>query len=183
MQDASQRSFSVWQRALTSAFAILFVCTSITAPALAAAVALEVEPIVRIHHGGVAACGLKVTARSDNTIFHVEIFNDKTSQGTRTTLRVTATDRPGVTGARLKSRAHDTDTLLHPSGPRSEQGFAASAHLAPDTIGPLFRDLLVTGFDLTVTTTAKTYSWQKPGPVPHSVRQLYLMCSGDLYRP
>lgn len=162
------------------AFAILIVPAA--AP-LANTADLVSEPIIRMNGGGIAACGLKITARDGNATFIAELYNDKTERGTRTTLSVSGSNNTALKAAAVRTADHDTKVLLRPIDDSSSKLFKASAYLDPDSIGHLFQQLLVTGFELTTNTSEQTYRWQQSGPVLHSVRQTYLMCSGDLYRP
>lgn len=176
------------KRHSTIAFAIVCLSALLAVTTFAEAGALEneglsIEALIRMDGTGIAACGLTLQLnRADHAPVTVEIYNDKTDNGTRTVLRLQPHADSAVRSVRITTPDHDTDTLLTPR-PSDSTGFAAAANLDPDTIGPLFRALLVSGFDVELTTKNGLRRWTQQGPAPHSVRQLYLMCSGDLYRP
>lgn len=87
--------------------------------------------------------------------------------------------------ARLATASYDSRQLFPP--PRMMDGgfMETRAALGSDTGALFMQDLLVSGgtFSIEVAGGEAPRTLAMPGPMPHSVRQAYLMCAGDLFRP
>lgn len=164
--------------------ALLLALTSVPATAAHAEPSVTVEPVTLLQDGEIAGCGL---TSSDNgpasAIGEVIAFRD----GDQTAFAVRA--RPGAAGGAIKSvrlatASHDTGTLFPPSKPL-ENGLVETRAVLEGFTGSSFaQELMVMGgrFEI-VTAAGDTIAYDLPRPMPHRIRQAYLNCAGDLFRP
>lgn len=146
---------------------------------------VTVEPVTLLERGEIAGCGLTSTATigSVSVIGEVIAFRD----GDRTTFAVRA--RPGATGqtirsVRLATASHDTAQQFPPSAP-IDNGLVETRTVLEGFSGSSFaQELMVMGgrFEI-ITAAGQTLAYDLPRPMPHRVRQAYLNCAGDLFRP
>lgn len=108
-------------------------------------------------------------------------------EGDNTAFAVRA--RPGSTGEAIKSvrlatASRDTAALFPPSR-NLGNGLVETRTVLEGFTGSSFaQELMVMGgrFEI-VTTAGDTIAYDLPRPMPHRVRQAYLNCAGDLFRP
>lgn len=147
--------------------------------------AVIVEPVTLLERGEIAGCGLTSTFTGGigSAIGEVIAFRD----GDRTAFAVRA--RPGSIGGAIKSvrlvtASHDTAALFPPSK-SIENGLVETRTVLEGFTGSSFaQEVMVMGgrFEI-ITATGQTLTYDLPRPMPHRVRQAYLNCAGDLFRP
>lgn len=164
--------------------ALLLALTSLPIAAARAEPAVTVEPVTLLKDGEIAGCGLTSSSNgAASAIGEVIAFRD----GDRTAFAVRA--RPGANGGAIKSvrlatASHDTGTLFPPTQ-QFEKGLVETRTVLEGFTGSSFaQELMVMGgrFEI-VTTAGETIAYDLPRPMPHRVRQAYLNCAGDLFRP
>ena len=146
---------------------------------------VTVEPVTLLNDGAVAGCGLTTFGRVGSTSATAEFiaFRD----GDRTAFAIRA--RPDANGGtpkaiRLTTTSHDTAHLFPPSG-IINGGILETRTVLDGFLGSSFaQELMVMGgrFEI-VTTAGEIIAFDLPRPMPHRVRQAYLNCAGDLFRP
>jgi len=165
--------------------AVLFTLAAITAAPVRAQPTVTVEPVTLLKNGNIAGCGLTSTVMDDavSAIGEVIAFRD----GDHTAFAIRA--RPGTTGAaiqsvRLATASHDTRRLFPPPKLLTNGLVETRAVLEGFTGSSFAQELMVIGgrFEL-ITTAGETIAYDLPRPMPHRVRQAYLNCAGDLFRP
>ncbi len=164
--------------------ALLLALTSLPVAAANAEPAVTVEPVTLLKNGEIAGCGLTSSNNeAASVIGDVIAFRD----GDRTAFAVRA--RPGAAGGAIKSvrlatASHDTATLFPPSKPLSGGLVETRAILDGFTGSSFAQELMVMGGRFEIMTAAgDTITYDLPRPMPHRVRQAYLNCAGDLFRP
>lgn len=149
---------------------------------------VTVEPVTLLSDGRIAGCGMKATARTSASSIISEVIAFR--ENDRTVFSVRA--RPAEGGfngtpwrhLRLTTATHDTRNLF-PQPQSNTQGYIETrAHLPGFTGSSFAQELLVTGGRFEITAADQSlFAFDLPHPVPHGVRQAYLNCAGDLFRP
>lgn len=164
--------------------ALLLACAALPVSGLRAEPAVTVEPVTLLENGEIAGCGLTSTGGSPvAAIGEVIAFRD----GDRTAFAIRA--RPGAAGAAVKSvrlttATHDT-AVLFPPAQAMPGGLVETRAALEGFAGASFaQELMVMGgrFEI-VTAVGDTIAYDLPRPMPHRIRQAYLNCAGDLFRP
>lgn len=149
--------------------------------------AAAVDPLTLLKDGQIAGCGLSATgsAAQGSAIAEVIAFRD----GNETAFAVRARPGPNSTSPnaqsiRLVTATHDT-AFLFPQPRRIAGGIVETRTVLQGFTGPSFaQELMVMGgrFEITGADGA-VFTLDLPRPMPHRVRQAYLTCAGDLFRP
>ncbi len=146
---------------------------------------VTVEPLTLLENGEIAGCGLASTATIGATKAVGEVIAFR--QGDRTAFAVRS--RPNANSAAIKSvrlvtASHDTAQLFPPAQPLTDGIVETRAVLEGFTGSSFAQELMVMGgrFELTAE-DGTTLAYDLPRPMPHRVRQAYLNCAGDLFRP
>jgi hypothetical protein len=170
--------------------ALLLAVPVVTAAALAANAApvvplVSVEPVVLLQDGRISGCGLSSTAELTGVRVIGEVIAFRDGEQTAFAVRARASEGAAhVKSVRLATASHDTLTLFPPPSPLAPGGVETRAILE-GLPGSLFaQELLVTGGRFQIDfDDGQTLSFDLPRPMPHSIRQSYLNCAGDLFRP
>lgn len=146
---------------------------------------LTIEPIIQFSKGAIKSCGIAFRAREQGDELTVLLTNERDTQSTVTKLTATGPDTVSIQGVAISIEAMSTSAITGPANTNGKPSnpFQRVGKLTDDQRGTLFQQALVLGFKLDIETTKGTYSWRHAGPAPQNVRSMYLMCSGDLYRP
>jgi hypothetical protein len=147
----------------------------------------NLEPLTLLENGQIAGCGLSATGSEaeGSAIAEVIAFRD----GNETAFAVRARSGPNSASTnaqsiRLVTATHDT-AVLFPRPRRIAGGIVETRRVLQGFTGPSFaQELMVTGgrFEITGADGA-VLALDLPRPMPHRVRQAYLTCAGDLFRP
>jgi hypothetical protein len=140
-----------------------------------------VEPVTLLENGRIAGCGM--TSSSASVIGEVIAFRE----GNETAFAIRARPAPGssaVKSVRFATASHDSANLF-PSPTPIDGGIVESRTVLEGFTGPSFaQELMVTGGRFEIATVdGNTIAYDLPRPMPHRVRQAYLNCAGDLFRP
>lgn len=146
---------------------------------------ITVAPLTLLENGEVAGCGLTSSTRSPKprAVGEVIAFRD----GNDTAFAVRARIDPGpakITSVRLVTATHDTAADF-PEVRTLDGGMIETRKVLEGFAGASFAQaLMVTGgrFEITMS-GGRTVVYDLPSPMPHTVRQAYLNCAGDLFRP
>ena len=147
------------------------------------------RPVMTVNDGEITACGIAIDLTADGQSFELILANEKASAGKVTKLTVrpssgnTEPAEARIKSASLQTLDHSTADALDVVSDPEDGDFQARAIGKNDAFGSLFQQLLVGGGRVTITSSTKEHVWKITGPAAHSVRQAYLMCAGDLYRP
>lgn len=141
----------------------------------------KVEPLTLLENGKIAGCGM--TSSSASVIGEVIAFRD----GNQTAFAIRARPAPGssaVKSVRFATASHDSASLFPASAP-IDDGIVESRTVLEGFTGPSFaQELMVMGGRFQIATVdGQTIAYDLPRPMPHRVRQAYLNCAGDLFRP
>ncbi|MBY0225447.1 MAG: hypothetical protein K2Q28_06540 [Hyphomicrobium sp.] len=141
----------------------------------------KVEPLTLLENGKIAGCGMM--SSSARVIGEVIAFR----QGTDTSFAIRARPVSGssaVTSVRFTTASHDSASLFPASTPIGD-GIVETRAVLQGFTGPSFaQELMVMGGRFEIATVdGHTISYDLPRPMPHRVRQAYLNCAGDLFRP
>ena len=141
----------------------------------------NVEPLTLLENGKVAGCG--VMSSSAMAIGEVIAFRE----GNDTAFAIRARSTPGssaVTSVRFATASHDSANLF-PASAAIGDGIVEARSVLEGFTGPSFaQELMVMGGRFEITTVdGRTIAYDLPRPMPHRVRQAYLNCAGDLFRP
>lgn len=164
---------------------ILIVCLHMSAAVARAEPAVTVEPVTLLENGEIAGCGLISSATLGPVTAIGEFIAFR--EGDRTAFAVRARPDPtgtGLASVRLATASHDTAQLFPPSKPLAN-GLVETRAVLEGFAGSSFaQELMVMGgrFEI-VTSAGQTLAYDLPRPMPHRVRQAYLNCAGDLFRP
>ncbi|OYW54627.1 MAG: hypothetical protein B7Y80_06195 [Hyphomicrobium sp. 32-62-53] len=166
-------------------FTILLALAMVPTSLASAEPLVTVDPVTLLENGEIAGCGLTstVTSGKASAIGEMIAFRD----GDRTAFAVRA--RPNassdaIKSVRLATASHDTAVLFPPSKLLGD-GLVETRTVLEGFAGSSFaQELMVMGgrFEF-VTTNGNTIAYDLPRPMPHRVRQAYLNCAGDLFRP
>lgn len=168
------------------ALAFVGVCTApVTVRAGTPGEPAAIEPIVAIANGDIAACGFvaRGTATAKEPAIHASFRAIR--DGSSIVFEIAA-GRPGAGGGSepvrdvsLTTGAYASRTLFPPVA-----GGTTSARIKGFDGAALVQSLFVSGGTFwIVDQTGATSTLELPSPMPHSVRQAYLNCAGDLFRP
>jgi hypothetical protein len=141
----------------------------------------RVEPLTLLENGKIAGCGMM--SSSARVIGEVIAFR----QGNDTAFAIRARPIPGssaVKSVRFATASHDSAALFPVSAPIGD-GIVEARTVLQGFTGPSFaQELMVMGGRFEITTTdGDTIAYELPRPMPHRIRQAYLNCAGDLFRP
>jgi hypothetical protein len=108
-------------------------------------------------------------------------------EGNDTAFAIRARSTPGssaVTSVRFATASHDSANLF-PASAAIGDGIVEARTVLEGFTGPSFaQELMVMGGRFEITTVdGRTIAYDLPRPMPHRVRQAYLNCAGDLFRP
>lgn len=161
--------------------ALLAVAAITVATAAGAEPTGSVEPLTLLENGKIAGCGMASSTAS--AIGEVIAFR----QGDDTAFAIRARTTAGsaaVTNVRFATASHDSKTLFPPPAPIGD-GLIETRTVLEGFTGPSFaQELMVMGGRFEITTAdGQTIAYDLPRPMPHRVRQAYLNCAGDLFRP
>ena len=144
-----------------------------------------VEPVTLLENGEIAGCGFVSSATVDGAAAIGEVIAFR--EGDVTAFAVRA--RPGgntapITTVRLTTASHDTAKLFPPATSLPHGAVETRAVLEGFTGSSFAQELMVMGgrFEV-IATDGKTITYDLPRPMPHGIRQAYLNCAGDLFRP
>ena len=141
----------------------------------------KVEPLTLLENGKIAGCGMM--SSSAMVIGEVIAFRE----GNDTAFAIRARSTPGssaVTSVRFATASHDSANLF-PASAAIGDGIVEARTVLEGFTGPSFaQELMVMGGRFEITTVdGGTIAYDLPRPMPHRVRQAYLNCAGDLFRP
>ncbi len=161
---------------------------SVTTAVAGTPLEISVEPVTLLDAGKIAGCGLKATARADDATTIGEVIAFRSGDVTVFSVRARAVDGAGnamrPSHIRLTTASHDTRTLFPAPRPHSDGQIETRAHLAGFTGSSFAQELMVMGGRFEVRREDQsTLTFDLPLPMPHTVRQAYLNCAGDLFRP
>ena len=146
---------------------------------------VSVEPVTLLENGQIAGCGLSSKANDKGRSVFADVIAFR--EGDRTAFAVRA--RPaenatGISAVRLSTASHDTAKLFPPVRNLPEGLVEVRTVLEGFTGSSFAQELMVMGgrFEVTMTDGA-TLAFDLPRPMPHRIRQAYLNCAGDLFRP
>ncbi|MGE5266572.1 MAG: hypothetical protein ACM3L9_04315 [Deltaproteobacteria bacterium] len=146
---------------------------------------ITVAPLTLLEDGEVAGCGLTSSSRSPETLALGEVIAFREGEATAFAVRArTVPATVEVTGVRLITASHDTAADF-PKARMLGGGLIETRTVLEGFAGSRFaQSLMVTGgrFEITLS-DGKTVAYDLPRPMPHAVRQAYLNCAGDLFRP
>lgn len=164
----------------------LVAALAIGAPATAAPLQVEVEPVTLIDGDRIAACGVSAVARGDGP-GSITASLLAIRDGDRTVFELSAVVSDPAWPPRaltFRSASHTSDQMFPPV--TAEAGGGLSTRAALDGLaGAMFiQEVLISGgtFQLGFSDGPEV-SLALPSPMPHGVRQSYLQCAGDLFRP
>jgi len=168
----------------TSMFAISTFLLSAVASSLALSGEhkLHADIIMKKNVDGILACGMGFKLTSTNGSYAVNLVNEKVKSGMVTKLIVRSDQKNTISSAAVRTLDFSTQKILTKMQ-SDNQNTIYSQKLSPDTIGRLFQQLMVSGAKIEITSMSETITWDFPGPASQSLRAMYLMCSGDMYRP
>ncbi len=140
-----------------------------------------VEPLTLLEDGKIAGCGM--TSSSASVIGEVIAFRS----GNETAFAIRARPAPGasaVKSVRFATASHDSASLFPAPAP-IDDGIVEARTVLEGFTGPSFaQELMVMGGRFEIATVdGQTIAFDLPRPMPHRVRQAYLNCAGDLFRP
>jgi hypothetical protein len=150
-----------------------------------AGVEVTVAPLTLLEDGTVAGCGLTASLHSRETQAVGEVVAFREGDATAFAVRArTVPSSPEITGVRLITATHDTAADF-PKARMITDGMIETRTVMEGFSGSSFaQSLMVTGGRFEVTFRGgQTLAYDLPRPMPHSVRQAYLNCAGDLFRP
>ena len=141
----------------------------------------KVEPLTLLENGKIAGCGMM--SSSAMVIGEVIAFRE----GNDTAFAIRARSTPGssaVKSVRFATASHDSANLF-PASAAIGDGIVEARTVLEGFTGPSFaQELMVMGGRFEITTVdGRTIAYDLPRPMPHRVRQAYLNCAGDLFRP
>jgi len=147
---------------------------------------VTVEPVTLLENGEIAGCGLTstVAGRTASAIGEMIAFRDGDRTAFAVRARPSTANGQAIKSVRLATASHDTAALFPPSKTLGD-GIVESRRVLEGFSGSSFaQELMVMGgrFEI-VTTAGETIAYDLPRPMPHRVRQAYLNCAGDLFRP
>ena len=146
---------------------------------------VTVAPLTLLEDGEVAGCGLTSSLRFPETLAVGEVFAFREGDATAFAVRArTVPVSAEITGVRLITATHDTAADF-PKVRTIAGGMIETRSVLEGFAGSSFaQSLMVTGgrFELTLS-GGQTVAYELPRPMPHAVRQAYLNCAGDLFRP
>lgn len=146
---------------------------------------VAVSPLTLLENGNVAGCGLSSTVRTPQNTAIADVIAFRDGNATAFAVRArTQSDTPQAVGVRLITATHDTASDF-PSVRPIDGGLVETRTVLEGFDGSSFAQaLMVTGgrFEITLS-GGMTLAYDLPRPMPHGVRQAYLNCAGDLFRP
>jgi hypothetical protein len=161
--------------AITVLAALAFATEAVAAPAVA------VEPVTLLKDGKIAGCGL--TSSTASVVGDVMAFREGNDTAFAIRARAAAGSHP-VTAVRLITASHNSSTLFPRPSPAGDGLVEARAVLPGFTGSSFAQELMVMGGRFEIDTAdGQTIAYDLPRPMPHRVRQAYLTCAGDLFRP
>jgi hypothetical protein len=166
--------------------AALLALVMVPAAAASAEQLVTVEPVTLMENGEIAGCGLTstVTGGTSSAIGEVIAFRDGYSTAFAVRARPSPANGEAIKSVRLATASHDTAALFPPSR-NLGNGLVETRTVLEGFSGSSFaQELMVMGgrFEI-ITTAGETIAYDLPRPMPHRVRQAYLNCAGDLFRP
>jgi hypothetical protein len=149
---------------------------------------VRVEPVTLMAEGRIAGCGLaSAHADTDGTVIG-EVLAFREGARTVFSIRARTADlsagQPAFAGVRLTTASHDT-AVLFPAPTVSAEGIVETRAALEGFAGSSFaQELMVMGgrFEMR-RPDGRVIAYDLPRPIPHGVRQAYLNCAGDLFRP
>jgi hypothetical protein len=147
---------------------------------------VTVDPVTLLEAGEIAGCGLTstVTGGTSSVIGEMIAFRDGDRTAFAVRARPSTADGEAIKSVRLATASHDSAVLFPPSKLLGD-GIVETRTVLEGFSGSSFaQELMVMGgrFEI-VTTAGETIAYDLPRPMPHRVRQAYLNCAGDLFRP
>lgn len=146
---------------------------------------VAVAPLTLLENGEVAGCGLTSTAHTPEAkaIGEVVAFRDGNATAFAVRARPDASSAR-IVGVRLITATHDTASDFPPIRTLDGGLIETRAVLVGFDGSRFAQALMVTGgrFEITLN-DGSALAYDLPRPMPHSVRQAYLNCAGDLFRP
>ncbi len=149
---------------------------------------VRVEPVTLMAGGQIAGCGFSSTQPQPEDTVIGEVLALREGDGTVFSIRARTTGRNGgeavFAGVRLTTASHDS-AVLFPAPAVSSGGILETRAALEGFTGSSFaQELMVTGgrFEMR-RADGGIIAYDLPRPMPHRVRQAYLNCAGDLFRP
>lgn len=150
---------------------------------------VSVEPVTLMAEGQIAGCGFSSAQSHPEGIVIGEVLALREGDGTVFSIRA-RTDGPRDGGepafveVRLTTASHDTAVLFPPPAVAAGGILETRAPLEGFTGSSFVQELMVTGgrFEMR-RADGRIMAYDLPRPMPHGVRQAYLNCAGDLFRP
>ena len=146
---------------------------------------VSVSPLTLLEDGKVAGCGLSSSARTAETTAIGEVIAFREGDVTAFAVRArTAPEAGPVTAVRLTTASHDTAAVF-PKPHLLPGGILETRKVLEGFSGSSFaQELMVMGgrFEV-IFGNGQSFAYDLPRPMPHAVRQAYLNCAGDLFRP
>lgn len=169
-----------------SVLSILVICI----PFLSFAEKVEnviVSPLTLISYGQIVACGLKIKTSAVYDRITAEVKVQHKSGQNIFSVRIGYEDREknkDLSDLALKTTSVDTRNYFSKPSFDEEKFLFVSAALDENTGAKFIQELFVLGGEFFVTKNEGiNFSFALPRPIPHSIRQAYLSCAGDLIGP
>jgi hypothetical protein len=150
---------------------------------------VRVEPVTLMAEGQIAGCGFSSTQSHPEGTVIGEVLALREGDGTVFSIRARTDGRrdggePAFAGVRLTTASHDTGVLFPPPAVTTGAILETRAPLEGFTGSSFVQELMVTGgrFEMR-RADGRIMAYDLPRPMPHGVRQAYLNCAGDLFRP
>lgn len=143
---------------------------------------LAADVIMKTDDRGIAACGIGFRLVQDNARYAVNVVIEKRGSDTLTKVIATSNEGSKPKAVSIRTLEFSTDKILQKVQPTAAQLIYAKA-LTPSNNARLFQQIMVSGARIEIEDNDRQYSWTFPGPASQSLRGMYLMCSGDMFRP
>lgn len=142
----------------------------------------DASPVVQMDGQKVSACGVRLSVPSHKGDLVAELGLKDDGAGRRFHLTAFAPAHAELADVHLKIGVGDSALLLGPLERLSDGRLHAARSLPGLTGTELMQSLMVSGGTLSFTLVgdAPPVTAELRAPFPHSVRQLYLSCAGDL---
>lgn len=163
-------------------FAVAFALWSVVARA---ETQVTVSPLTLLEVGKVAGCGLSSSANMPEASAVGEVIAFREGDVTAFAVRARTSPEAGtVTGVRLTTASYDTAAIF-PAPQLLPGGIIETRKILERFAGSSFaQELMVMGGRFEITFGhGQPLAYDLPRPMPHNVRQAYLNCAGDLFRP
>lgn len=141
------------------------------------------QPIMDMSGGNIKACGIGFDLEFGKHKFSLLLINEAATNETQTKLIANSNPPSKIVKAELRTDTSTTLTHLNSVITKSDHQRVVGGTMSPGENARLFQAILVRGAEIRLETDIGKLTWTVQGPASQSVRAMYLMCSGDLYRP